>query len=545
MRHSYAYFAGLLLATSLIASLLATTSTAQTLQPNFDSGDTVGNAFDDGAFATDLPPDPNGTQSDAFLPDQSNLSPFDDATSNVDEFSQSPLDADDFNNSVAATPASSGGGGGSSFTDSLAQAPYMLGDFFGRSASNSSIGRFVSEAVHHEVGSASAFAGNDLHLIELNGNGNYVLRGGPGALLPGSFLSPAISPPVPDRVTGLTLDGDDGSYTSIGTDRQRDVFDNPGDVAATLPSARIFEIYEAFEVAIPGPNVADIVGRVRLQDNNSALPRDRIYFDYNYFHNVPLAANGVDVNRFAPGLEKTFWDGMGSIELRVPMAVTLSSDIMVGAPLDDSQFEFGNIMVAPKVLLVAGDTMAIAAGLGVSLPTSEDLSLLTTDGDRLLEVASDSVHLVPYLAVSYASQDMDWFAHSFLTFDFDTNGNTVAANQGSGLDIIGTWNDQTLMSVSGALGRYIYRNDCYNAKLQGIALSGELHYTTSIGSADVVEAGAFRVGEAGRDLSLLNGTVGLHVQSDTSTATLGYSLPLTSEDRVFDGEFRFFINRFF
>ena len=73
-----------------------------------------------------------------------------------------------------------------------------------------------------------------------------------------------------------------------------------------------------------------------------------------------------------------------------------------------------------------------------------------------------------------------------------------------------------------------------------------MHWSRSIGPADRVTAGNFVVGDSTAQMDLLNATAGVHIQiGQMTTATLGYSLPVTSSDRVFDGEARFFVNRNF
>ena len=55
---------------------------------------------------------------------------------------------------------------------------------------------------------------------------------------------------------------------------------------------------------------------MKIGDDTSPLPVDRVFFDYNHFHNALLTANGQDIslNRYTFGLEKTYFDGMTSVE---------------------------------------------------------------------------------------------------------------------------------------------------------------------------------------------------------------------------------------
>lgn len=199
--------------------------------------------------------------------------------------------------------------------------------------------------------------------------------------------------------------------------------------------------------------------------------------------------------------------------------------------------------IAPKLLLWASEEEAFAVGLGIVLPTADDLQVFGAT-NQLLRVNNQSVHLIPYLAYLYVPQRTDYFVHAFLTFDFDTGGNDVDANvTGAELEHVGVINDQNLLSASAALGKFVYRSNSRSSHVRALAWSTELHYISTVNNADVIDAGAFQIGSPGADLSLVNGTIGGHMQLKKSIVTAGYTVPLTSNDRVFDGEFRLFINR--
>src|SRR5690606_16802252 len=152
------------------------------------------------------------------------------------------------------------------------------------------------------IASGSAFAHNDLHIIDAASfSPKTVWVGGPAGLVPGSFLEPSKAPPLAAVEEGLTLNGVTGNYVAVLTNETTNVYDNPANPSPSIPDAPVYNVFQTTTIELPGPNVADIVGRVRLQDNHSALPVDRVFFDYNYFHNAIFTGNGVDVNRFEPG----------------------------------------------------------------------------------------------------------------------------------------------------------------------------------------------------------------------------------------------------
>ena len=135
---------------------------------------------------------------------------------------------------------------------------------------------------------------------------------------------------------------------------------------------------------------------------------------------------------------------------------------------------------------------------------------------------------------------------TFLTLDVDTNGNPVNADVGTGsLQQVGVWNDQSLLSASATFGKYLYQNNSRSSRVKSFSLLSELHYTGTVSNSDTVNAGPFLLGNPDRNLSILNGTFGGTLRLKDSTVTGGYTVPLTSSDRIFDGEFRLFINQFF
>jgi hypothetical protein len=430
-----------------------------------------------------------------------------------------------------------------SFNVRLARAPNMMGDFFGQASAQQTLESFIGRGVHH-VSSV-----NDIHLIDESGP-QVLYVGGPGGITPGSyFVEPPFidlvgpPPPLPDRVEGLVSDVD-GDFVAVRTTDITSVFDDPGDLVADLENVEVFNVYQVLAISLPG-SPGDIIGRIRLSENNSAMPQDRIYFDYSFFHNVPLSSGGVEVHRFAPGAEKTFFNGMASVELRVPTGISISSDVVADAPADVTQGEFGNIVVSSKVLLAEMENVAFAAGCGIALPTADDLIVTDADGSLLLLVDNEAVHLLPYLAFLYAPNNSPFFGHAFLTLDLDMGGNPAFADpDGNGFRQAGILNDQNLISTHLALGSWIYQNSSQASRLQGIALSGEIHTTNALNDADSIPLGSGTLGDPNANLSLVNATFGAHAQVCQTTFTAGYCTPLSS-DRVFDGELRIFVNRAF
>src|SRR5262249_19027286 len=81
-------------------------------------------------------------------------------------------------------------------------------------------------------------------------------------------------------------------------------------------------------VSVPNPSGGGTDGRIQIGEVINPLPRGRFVFDYDLFSGVPLGVGSRDVNRFVFGFEKTFFDGQASVEVRVPFAATLNSDLV-------------------------------------------------------------------------------------------------------------------------------------------------------------------------------------------------------------------------
>ncbi|TWU22577.1 hypothetical protein [Bythopirellula polymerisocia] len=426
-----------------------------------------------------------------------------------------------------------------SFAVRLARAPNMMGDFLGQLSESGQMDLFIGPSVQQTTST------NDFHLIEDDGM-KTVYVGGPSGNIPGSIYSPGPTPPAPDLVLGLMSDVPGLFYAQSTLDDYVDVYDDPSAIDPDIYNALVYDIYQEVEFVLPNPSAADFVGRVRVQDNNSPLPKDRVFFDYNLFTNVPLNAAGVDVNRFAPGFEKTFLNKMASIDVRVPMALTLNSSISADGATDSSHSEFGNLSLISKFLLTSTETCAVAAGLGLAAPTADDMELGLSNGTQLIAIENDSTHLLPYIAALYTPERSNCFVLTYLTFDFDTIGNDVLANvNGTGLEQIGVLQDQNLVTFSLAFGSWCYENYTRGNMIKRIGWSLETHYTATLNDADTVSVGNFQIGDPNQDLSLVNQMIGAHMQVGKTIFTGGYGVPLTSSDRVFDGELRFFANRYF
>lgn len=301
--------------------------------------------------------------------------------------------------------------------------------------------------------------------------------------------------------------------------------------------------------AVPGGtslsgNPGEQTGRLKLTDNNNPFPQDRVFFDYSFYNHTRLAPNGADVNRFTPGIEKTFLDGDMSFEVRTPMAVTTSSAFNPTSA-DLSNGEFGNIGLAIKALLYQDNCFAFTAGLGIQLPTADDNTVVDGAGNVAVLVENESVHLLPYIA--FLRERGDFFSQFYVQIDTPVGGNQVRSTNtiGGTLTSVGDFEDQTFLYVDYLLGAWLLRD---RSTGNGLAVSTEVHYSSTIDSAQTRTApsflGTFVAAPINNDIDLVNMTFGAHVSIGDTIGSVGYGVPIT-DDRSFEGELRVILNRFF
>jgi len=294
--------------------------------------------------------------------------------------------------------------------------------------------------------------------------------------------------------------------------------------------------------------------RAKIAENNKAVPVDRFFFTYHHFHNA-LSANpntrlsgltrDFSVERYTVGLEKTFFDGRWSVDVRMPFANEYGyapGKFAVGGG------DIGNLSIALKRLLVAGEQGALSAGLLIDTPTGSDATCraVTTK----VTMHNDAVHLSPFVA-AMGTPNACFFYHGFLQVDVAANGNRVNYDDTYLVDAgsFGKLSEQTLMHLDFSVGRWLYRNSCRRG-VTGLASIVELHYTTALQDADLVtgtvDTTNFTFGNLRNRFDIVNLTVGLHAElARRTTVRVAGVFPLNTVDRPFDSEVQVSVNRRF
>ncbi|MDZ4658729.1 MAG: hypothetical protein SH868_14230 [Bythopirellula sp.] len=348
--------------------------------------------------------------------------------------------------------------------------------------------------------------------------------------------------------------------------------------------------------------------RLNIAEANSPLPTDRFYYSYRHFANASTIsayqfAESVDIDRHLLAWEHVFWDDMASLELRLPIELRMRSDIfsiiapafgvvdpLVG-PNGGRRTELGNIAAIFKYLLIERDWAALSAGLGITLPTAQDVDYrlavdgeiefpgfpgLTADEAAAFQgiFANETIYLEPFLAWLMKEPTSPWFHQGFLQFEvaanpsrvtFDGDGATLFLQSGVPIGFYDFFTpvpqrvelfSQTLMRLNLGTG-YLFVDRPQARGLRQLASLFELHYTTTLtdailsevplttqSSVGTVPLQTITVGNGMNRVDILNAATGISMNYAGWIVTNGVAVPLRDEsNRGFDFEYNFQLQR--
>ena len=438
-------------------------------------------------------------------------------------------------------------------------APPMIGDFFGATGNLVTIEQLYTQAVPTIIFGQDSSLATGLIKFDPQNNifGTAVYGGDP------------VGPPDNQRLPTLNSIGEfdnGGALVSVSNLREYTIVSgnvdpsNPKDqgpftarISNASPGISVGPVYDIFRVSqiagIASPSAGGgLIGLVKIGENTSPLPRDRVYFNYSLFDNATLTPQGINVSRFTPGLEKTLFDGMSSIEVRTPFATTLSSNFSLAGATESNHLEWGNAALIYKSLVYRDDTFATSVGLQVTIPTAQSINVRDTGNHDVIRVKNEAVHLMPFVGGLFTPNDQ-LFVQGFVQVDTATRNNTVLANfNNTSLREVGSLHDSTYIYGDIAAGYWLFQDQEATTGLTGLAPIMELHYSRSLQAGDIAVAGnGFSIGSPLRSFELLNGVVGANLQfGQASSVMMGYSVPIGGgSDQQFDGEFRLILNRRF
>ncbi|MCC6492335.1 MAG: hypothetical protein IT424_04880 [Pirellulales bacterium] len=350
--------------------------------------------------------------------------------------------------------------------------------------------------------------------------------------------------------------------------------------------------------------------RLNVSENNTPLPVDRLYASYRHFQNSTTLRfidryEQVNLDAVTLGGEHTFFDGLCSIEARLPIEGRLSSDLSTFDPdLTDNELptgwtgtrrtELGNASTVFKMLLAQRDTWLMSGGLGVTWPTSQDFHFrshvvgtfdnfepdfppgTTLAADLLLEMqaANETVYLAPFMAWLWAPRPR-WFHQGFCQIEVAANPSTVKISADGAAratipplppidgvllvlarDSMAELHPQTLMRLNLGTG-YIIKDDPRAAWVQTLTGLFEVHYTTTLEDAKFATVPSYlivgnsfqrideaRIGNAANRVDIVNLATGVQANVGRFIVSNGVVAPIRHDhDRGFDFEYNLQVQR--
>jgi hypothetical protein len=454
----------------------------------------------------------------------------------------------------------------------------MIGDFFGGSTSQPTIfpGNLVNQAILLDPGSFTPGSGLlDYYRVITPVTGvpmtfdtvSDVLLGTDSLGQPVS-VTPSVKPPqLLQQYDGALFTGDPadlgmvtnpGPFIALDSGTIGDVNLQSPEMSATLIDEPIYNIHDALLIRVPSPGAGGVVGRQKIPENNSVIPRDRMFLNHSTFTDVPLTEDGVNVYRFVPGVEMAFSQETFSVELRVPFAVSLDPDILTARANNTRATELGNVLTSLKMLVHRSPGSAIGVGVSAALPTSSDIRVIADDGLALLSLENEALHILPFIGGNHSRGK--WFSQWFLQGDLGVNGNKVLVRNliTNQLEETGRLTDAAFLYLSSSVGYWLYQNgsrevqfDCVgnrqikrtvytsSSMISGFAPIAELHLNQSLEQTDAVDAGPLRI-ESFENFSLINLVLGGHVTfAEGGAMTVAWSTPIVGQDdKQFSNEVR-------
>lgn len=312
-----------------------------------------------------------------------------------------------------------------------------------------------------------------------------------------------------------------------------------GDMLLPGPGFVVNEPDETTNVSLIQPGG----GGFKISENGEVLPVDRVFANYNHFHN-PLALQGRNsftsgnYDRVTLGVEKTFANGAHSVEMRLPFSGGIDTTLNrpPPSPIGMSGGELGNLTLVFKTLLYQDESTAFGGGLALEIPTGDDL-LVTTPTIGTFEFKNQATHLHPYLGLIHMNED-DVFFSTFLQFDAGLNDNPLYQTTTFTQQRLGNLSPLSLVLFDVGVGKWIYRN-LETDGITGIAPLVELHYLSTIDEIDGL--GDIRspfLRTTRNSFQSFNLTAGTHVEiNGYSALRVAAVAPLLGQDfRTFDAE---------
>lgn len=287
----------------------------------------------------------------------------------------------------------------------------------------------------------------------------------------------------------------------------------------------------------------------KIAENNHPLPRDRFFYNFNAFQDALRFDSSFDgffarstssqsLYRHTLGVEKTFFDGQSSLELRMPFDT--NNDFRRTVAPDVFAYEggtAGNLVITGKVLLYSDEEFVVSGGLGIEAPTGSDSSAAVNT--TVVQFENSTVYFSPFVGGIWLPNE-DWFVSSYAQLQLAAGGNPVLVDDLllPSATRIGTLTPPAGGMIDIAVGRWLYRDRPYML-VNSMALIAEIHHFSAFQDGDSI--GPFNSGvttvqiDSGERFSLTSLTLGVHNEIfDNCSLRIGGVIPLS--DAAFDSE---------
>lgn len=312
-----------------------------------------------------------------------------------------------------------------------------------------------------------------------------------------------------------------------------------------LMAGEMLDAFYAFDyvvnVPIPSPSADGLLGRSTVGANASAVPTDRLYFDYSLVKNGVPFNRSENFDRYTIGIEKTIGEGEFSLEMRLPFAASMDHQLILENGQGAAQTETGNALVIMKHELGSNEHMLISGGVGLSLPTGSDVDVDTAAGKPLIRLVNEAVHMKPFLAMAFVP-DEHFFMSSFLEYDFPMGRNEARVNlDGFGLQPVGRFRDASHILWDVSAGYWSEKDE--ESAVRRWAPVVEFHFDKGFSDGSVTRGNSYRIFDISQDRSVANMLAGVTLDlHEGRYFSFGYGTGVGGDGSSSDGEFRATLN---
>jgi len=314
---------------------------------------------------------------------------------------------------------------------------------------------------------------------------------------------------------------------------------------SSLAAGDTLDAFYAFDyvvnVPIPSPSADGLVGRSSVGANSSAVPTDRLYFDYSLVKNGVPFNRSENFDRYTIGIEKTLGEGNFSVEVRLPFAASMDHQLVLENGRGAAQTETGNALVILKHELDSNEHMMISGGLGLSLPTGSDIEVNSADGKPLLRLVNEALHMKPFLAMAFVP-DEHFFMQSFIEYDLPAGRNEAEVNlDGMGLQQVGRIRDASHLLWDVSAGYWSDTDD--ESMIRRWAPVMEFHFDKGFSDGSQVRGTSYRLFDISMDREVANVLAGVTLDlHEGKYFSFGFGTGVGGNSSSSDGEFRATLN---